>query len=197
MERNGDDGANGLDVKLAKREQRLRLEFRKKPYWLTLNEGEHLGYYRGARVGKWVARHRRPGAVGNYQEMTIAEADDTADADGAVISDFRQAQVAARQWFASLDRSGGRRVGNYTVSDGMTDYLAGFSGKDLLNTRSRVEAIIRPTLGDYDISKLTASVIADWLSLLANSPARLRTRQGLAEHPRDSQYRGCAPPPPV
>ena len=44
------------DAKLAKREQRLRLEPRKKPYWLTLNEGEHLGYYRGARVGKWVAR---------------------------------------------------------------------------------------------------------------------------------------------
>ena len=48
------------------------------PYWLTLNEGEHLGYYRGARVGKWMARYRRAGTAGNYQEATIAEADDRA-----------------------------------------------------------------------------------------------------------------------
>lgn len=172
------------DVKLAKREQRLRLEPRKKPYWLTLNEGEHLGYYRGARVGKWVARHRRPGAGGNYQEMTIAEADDTAAADGIVILDFRQAQIAARQWFASLDRTGGRRVGSYTISDALDDYLACFSGKDVLNTRSRVEAIIRPTLGDHDVSKLTTKAIADWLSSLANAPARLRTRQGAPQNVR-------------
>ena len=79
------------DAKMAKREQRLRLESRKKPYWLTLNEGEHLGYYRGARVGKWVARYRRPGTSGNYQEITLAQADYHADADGSVILDFRQA----------------------------------------------------------------------------------------------------------
>ena len=92
------------DAKLVKREQRLKLESRKKPYWMTLNEGEHLGYYRGARVGKWVARYRRAGAAGNYQETTIAEADDNADADGWVILDFRQAQDAARKWFLSLER---------------------------------------------------------------------------------------------
>jgi hypothetical protein len=152
------------DAKLAKREQRLRLEHRKKPYWLTLNEGEHLGYYRGARVGKWVARFRRAGEGGNYQETTIAEADDTADADGMVILNFRQAQDAARKWFAGLLRNGSRRTGKYTISDALDDYLAVFQGKDLANTRRRIEAIIRPALGAIDVAKLTTVAIADWHS---------------------------------
>ena len=113
------------DAKLAKRDQRLRLESRKKPYWMTLNEGEHLGYYRGARVGKWVARYRRAGAVGNYQETTIAEADDNADADGSVILNFKQAQIAARKWFLSLERNGGRKTGAYNP-DQSADSLAIF-----------------------------------------------------------------------
>ena len=121
------------DVKLGKREQRLRLAEHKKPYWMTINEGEHLGYYRGARVGKWLARYRRAGTAGNYQETTIAEADDSADADGTVILNFRQAQETARKWFLSLERNGGRKTGVYTVSDALDDYLEGFQGKDLGN----------------------------------------------------------------
>ena len=172
------------DAKLAKREQRLRLEPRKKPYWLTLNEGEHLGYYRGARVGKWVARYRRAGALGNYQETTIAEADDSADADGTLILDFRQAQDAARKWFGGLERNGGRRTSAYTVSDALNDYLAGFQGKDLANTRRRIEAMIRPTMGTHEVAKLTTKQIADWLLALANAPARLRTARGATQNVR-------------
>lgn len=172
------------DAKLAKREQRLRLEPRKKPYWLTLNEGEHLGYYRGARVGKWVARYRRAGAVGNYQETTIAEADDSADADGTLILDFRQAQDAARKWFGGLERNGGRRTSAYTVADALDDYLAGFQGKDLANTRRRIEAMIRPTMGAHEAAKLTTKQISDWLLALANAPARLRTAKGATQNVR-------------
>jgi len=81
---------------LCNRERRLRLGIRKKPYWMALNEGEHLGYYRGRRVRKWVARYRRPGISSTYREFTIAEADDYADADGSKILSFGQAQKAAR-----------------------------------------------------------------------------------------------------
>jgi integrase len=172
------------DVRLAKREQRLRLEARKKPYWLTLNEGEHLGYYRGARVGKWMARYRRAGTAGNYQEATIAEADDTCDADGAVILNFRQAQDAARKWFAGLERGDGRRAAAYTVSAALDDYLAAFAGKDIVNTRSRIETIIRPGLGGQDVAKLTTKLIADWHASLANAPARLRTGKGATQNVR-------------
>lgn len=172
------------DVRLAKREQRLRLEPRKKPYWLTLNEGEHLGYYRGARVGKWMARYRRPGTMGNYQETTIAEADDTSDSDGAVILDFRQAQDAARKWFVELERGGGRRTVVYTVSAALDDYLAAFAGKDIVNTRSRIDTMIRPALGAHDAGKLTTKMIADWHASLANAPARLRTGKGAPQNVR-------------
>ncbi len=166
------------DSKLAKREQRLKLESRKKPHWMTLNEGEHLGYYRGARVGKWVARYRRAGAAGNYQETTLAEADDNADADGSVILNFKQAQDAARKWFLSLERNGGRRTGAYTVADALDDYLAGFQGKDLANTSRRIEAIVRPQMGKHEVAKLTSKAINDWLLSLASAPARLRTAKG-------------------
>lgn len=174
------------DAKLAKREQRLRLEPRKKPYWLTLNEGEHLGYYRGTRVGKWVARFRRAGAAGNYQEATLAEADDNADADGSIILDFRQAQEAARLWFRQLERNGGRRAGPYTVSDALDDYLEGFQGKDGANTRRRIDAIIKPDLGTIDVATLTTKQIVDWHLGMANAPARLRTAAKAPQNYRET-----------
>src|SRR3546814_3135325 len=56
-----------IDKRLAKREQRLRLAPQKEPYWMMLNEGEHLGYYSGARVAKWVARLRLPQKGASYR----------------------------------------------------------------------------------------------------------------------------------
>lgn len=175
-----------LNADLRNREKRSRLEVRKKPYWMTLNEGEHLGYYRGQRVGKWVARYRRPGTSGNYQETTIAQADDHADADGSVILDFRQAQEAARKWFVALERNEGRKIGKYTVSDALDDYLAGFQGKDLANTRRRIEAIVRPQMGKHEVAKLTTKAINDWLVSLANAPARVRTAKGAEQQYRET-----------
>src|SRR3546814_5883832 len=104
-----------IDKRLAKREQRLRLAPQKEPYWMMLNEGEHLGYYRGFRVAKWVARFRLPQKGAPYQRITLGEADDYADADGQIILDFKQAQDAARRWFLELHRNGGRKAGVYTV----------------------------------------------------------------------------------
>src|SRR3546814_18150296 len=94
-----------IDKRLAKREQRLRLAPQKEPYWMMLNEGEHLGYYRGARVAKWVARFRLPQKGASYQRITLGEVDDYDDADGQIILDFKQAQDSARQWFLELHRN--------------------------------------------------------------------------------------------
>lgn len=171
------------DFKLAKREQRLRLDVRKKPYWTTINEGEHLGYYRGARVGKWLARYRAPGGSG-YQEATLAQADDYADADGEVILNFRQAQELARKWFAAPDRAGARRTGPYTVGDALDDYVADFTGKDLMNTKRRVDKLIRPKLGAVEAAKLSTKQIDDWKLELARSAARLRTAPGAEQNYR-------------
>ena len=51
------------DARLDKRQSRLKLEVRKEPYWRLVSEGAHLGYYRGGRAGKWVARFRKPGTA--------------------------------------------------------------------------------------------------------------------------------------
>ena len=167
---------------LRNREKRLRLAIRKKPYWMTLNEGEHLGYYRGQRVRKWVARFRQSGGPYRYQEATIAEADDYADADVIKILSFKQAQDAARKWFARIQQGGGQEVVHYYVSNALDDYLNGFLGKDLQNTRLRIEAIVRPQLGQYDVTRLTPRIITDWHLALAKTPARLRTAVGAAQN---------------
>src|SRR3546814_12301728 len=73
-----------IDKRLAKREQRLRLAPQKEPYWMMLNEGEHLGYYRGARVAKWVARFRLPQKGASYQRLTLGVVDDYRSAERRV-----------------------------------------------------------------------------------------------------------------
>src|SRR3546814_5372172 len=77
-----------------------------------------------------------------------------------------------------LHRNRGRKAGVYTVSDALDDYLEGFRGKDLENTRRRIDAIIRPDLGQHRVSKLESKTITDWMNKLASSPARLRTAKG-------------------
>src|SRR3546814_10354578 len=97
------------------------------------------------------------------------------------------AQDAARRWFLELHRNGGRKAGVYTVSDALDDYLEGFRGKDLENTRRRIDAIIRPDLGQHRVSKLESKTITDWMNKLASSPARLRTAKGADQNYRRSE----------
>ena len=174
-----------VDSRVSYREQRLKL-IEQKRYWTALNEGEHLGYYRGKLVGKWIARYRRPGSKAGYQLTTLGEADDFSDADGEIVLNYKQAHDAARKWFLELDLNGGRKSGSFTVSDAMDDYILGFQGKDLTNTRRRIDAIIRPDLGHFEFSKLTAKIIKDWLTEVANRPAMLRTAKGAEQNYRET-----------
>jgi integrase len=144
---------------------------------MLLNEGFHLGYYRGKSVTKWVARHRPPGRAGGYNKTTLGEADDTADADGVAILDYRQAQDKAREWLRAVE--GGVAVqASYTVGSALDEYIKGFTGKDLVNTKRRIEQFIRPVLGDVRLSRLTAAQVRGFLNDRASTPARLRTRKG-------------------
>ena len=161
---------------------RLGLPVRKKPYWVVLCTGEQLGYYRGRRAGRWVARYRHPGGLFNYQELTLAGVDDDAQANGETILDFAQALDACRKWTAAISQSMVARRNRYTISDALDDYIKGFSGKDLENTRRRIEAIIKPQLGHFDTADLTTKTIIDWHLALAKSPARLRTAPGAVQN---------------
>ncbi|WP_198147449.1 tyrosine-type recombinase/integrase [Sphingobium chungbukense] len=145
-----------------------------------MSEGFHLGYYRGKKVAKWVARYRPPGKAGGYEKATLGEADDTQDADATGVLDYRQAQDKAREWLK--DRQGGPKVkANYTVGDVLDEYIEGFAGKDLVNTKRRIEKFIRPALGHIRMDQLTTDHIEKFQRDRAKTPARLRTAKGADE----------------
>ena len=170
-------GRRVIDARLDNRSSRIRLKVRAEPYWRMVSEGCHLGYYRGSRVGKWVARFRRPGAGSGYIKTTLAEADDVRDSDGEAILNFEEADAAARRWFAEVAQTGSKRTAQ-TVSDALDAYLEGFTGKSLAKTRARVETIIRPTLGHIKLSGLTRKTVSEWHRARGGSPAMLRTKKG-------------------
>lgn len=89
-------GATGartvVDSKLRSRAVRERLTVRVEPYWRLINEGAHLGYYRGRRGGRWVARYRKPGGAGGYAKTMLGDADDATEADGERVLSFAQAR---------------------------------------------------------------------------------------------------------
>lgn len=161
------------DTRLDTRAARLRLKASKQPYWREVSQGAHLGYYRGKRVSKWIARFRPLRSSGGYIQTTLGVADDVEEADGTVILSFAQAQEQAREWFRKTGR--GIPSGPYTVGEALDDYLAGFPGKSLSATRNKVEAIIRPSIGGARTSELSTDLISKWHRKLADTPARLRT----------------------
>lgn len=161
------------DNRIDNRTGRLKLAVQSEPYWAKLSEGEHLGYYRGSKQQKWVARYRVPGAGVAYKKVRLGDADDFADADGERTLNYKQATDAARAWFAS--QGAPPPPPPYTVGDAFDDYLIGFTGKSVAKTKARIEAILRPVFGDVLVAELTTAQIATWLREKAASPAKLRT----------------------
>ncbi len=162
---------------LSTREARKLLPARSEPYWRNEGEGQHIGYYRGKRVAKWVARYRIPGSSGGYHKFTIGMADDQPgnEADGHKVLDWKQAKKAALGWFRQMDEADGIKYGPYTVSDTLDDYMKSFTGKDRANTQRRIDVLIKPALGHYQVKKLTATLIKSWHNTRAATPARIRT----------------------
>jgi integrase len=177
------------DANLATRTARTNLAPRKRPYYRLILQSLHLGYYRGARTGSWSAR-RFIGA-GHYEETKLGTADDVADADGVTILSFGQAQEKARAWFTArtLAASGHEApLAPHTVSDALVDYERDYlrrGGKAVDRLRHSINAHIRPAFGPIELDKLSRAKIESWLEKLANTPPRLRTRQGQATRHRE------------
>src|SRR3954465_13961562 len=114
----------GRDASLETRTARARLKSSGKPYYRAIDPGLHLGYRKGIAGGKWVMRWYVGDAA--YQVETIATADDSADADGVAILDFRQAQALIRQRYVEHTRVEGlpAKDGPYTVKACIDEYLA-------------------------------------------------------------------------
>jgi integrase len=116
-----------------------------------ISEGCHLGYFRGQRAGKWVARYRRPGEAKGYIKERIGEADDVRDADGIEVLTFAQAQDKARGWF-SRQASGGAEVRDLTIADAVTQYIK------MRNARAKTHGGPRHSSAHYTLGR---HVLAD------------------------------------
>lgn len=169
------------DASLETRAARGRLGERTEPYWRAIDQGSHLGYYKGARGGSWIARFYHGG---KYHKSSLGTADDRQDADGVAILNFREAQAKARAWFSSQARLAAglepSPSGPYTVENAMSDYLAWFEAhrKGTTSTRSVINTHILPSLGTREVAKLTPIHIRAWHEKLALAPARLRSTPG-------------------
>ena len=171
------------DKALDSREARRRLKIRGKPYYRAIERGLHLGYRRlgDGQAGTWVARHY----VGEqqYEVARIGPADDNSDADGVAVLDFWQAQEAARKAMVERTHLAHGKYGPITVGDAMDEYIAylDHNKKSGADARYRDRALIRPALGDVEVAKLTADHLRKWMTQMARTPARLRTREGLKQ----------------
>lgn len=174
------------DHRLETRNARERLKPRSHPYWRSISSGRHVGYYRGAATGTWVARVKRTGAAGYFQR-SLGVADDVRDADGSEVLNFAQAQEKARLWFEDLAGARGARFDRYTVSEALDDYLERFTGKSLEKTRHTVERYLRPSLGKRPVVELTTAELTAFQAELANRRSVYRAnRNGEArERPDD------------
>jgi integrase len=175
------------DAKLESRTARAALRASAKPYYRAIDEGLHIGYRKGKTAGKWVMR-RHVGGKSVYEVETIGTADDTIDADGAVVLSFSHAQAIARQRFVEGERAKSglqaQPTGPFTVRQAIESYLQwlGENRKTGRNARFRAEALILPVLGDVVCAKLSTKQVRGWRDDLAKIPPRIRTKKG--EPPR-------------
>lgn len=180
------------DNTLDNRTNRLKLSPRKEPYWSRLGQGRSIGYYRPASkaAGSWVAKWRDL-ETGNRKKTTLGFADDYAEANGDKIFTWTQVNEKAREWFdlASHEAvlvTGGEVLpsGPYTVSDALRDYFEDGKRrgvKGLSRDEQRANAHIVPQLGTLVVTSLTRKRIETWLSELAESPRRVRTKAPLPD----------------
>lgn len=150
------------DLRLQARGARAQLARRRNPYWRMVCEGQHLGYYKGARGGTWVARYRPPGIAGNGSKVSLGVADDIVDANGDTILNWHQALDKATRWFELKSRGSGASAlnPNITVCEAVESYIA------MRNAR-RVNQAGRRVFSDA-VSNLNRNVLAD--SRLARLP---------------------------
>jgi integrase len=160
------------DSGLESRAGRSKLKPRGKPYYRAIGDGLHVGYRKGASVGKWVVRRY----VGDqtYAVDTMATADDIEDADGERVLTFWQAQERARVL------SGERPIaGPYRVRDAVRDYRKTLEGRSAAYDGGiRLEKHVLPQLGDELVEKLTAERLRDWLRDLSLSLPLIPTNGG-------------------
>ena len=161
------------DTRLDTRAARRRLKRRREPHWRSISEGLAVGYRKGTKGGTRIARHYSGEHGRRYH--SIGTTDDIADADGAHVLSFPQAQEAARRVFGELARHdrGEGRSGPYTVRDCAGEYLTWLKAhrKTGYDARHRVHTHIVPHLGHIQCDRLTTADTSGCATLPPSPPA--------------------------
>lgn len=167
------------DAKIGKRENRLEMPPGRR-WWRGIHEGLALGYRRGKRRGNavsgtWTARLRLSG--GTYALRAIGSADDYAEANGADVLTFAQAQKRAIELGEQVKRDEGVILSPLSVREAAERYMKWFREhrKSVAETEHTVRAHILPAFGERRIGSLKAPELREWLDKIAAQPARIRT----------------------
>lgn len=169
--------------KIDSRSARAKLARRPEPYWTVISEGCALGYRRGSKGGKWIARFRDD--MGRQHYEALGAAGDARDPDNLTAFSFTQAQTKAHDVFTRKAREiAGDFVptdGPFTVADALTAYLTKYlrrGGKASGRIESAARTYILPAFGQLPAVKLTKRRLEEWHHGIASSAARVRTRKG-------------------
>jgi integrase len=175
------------EVRLQERSARARLTQRHRPYWRSISEGRHLGYYRGARRGSWIARCRPPDG-GEYLTKTLGTADDHVEADGFHVLDWKQALDAALSWFEKVENPGYLQAADLTLQSAVDEYSAMRDARDSARAgrpirsdgRSRLTryVVVDEKLAKINLHDLTEADLKAWQRRLEG--LKVLTRQRLA-----------------
>jgi len=176
------------DVQLGSRAARERLKPRGKPYWREIDPGLHIGYRKARKgSGRWADRLYL--GRQKYETKTFATADDISDPNGVDVLSFEQAQREVRRRRderAHAAAGKGKPVTVAVVLDHYLEALAG-RGRDTADTRSRINSMILPALGDVEISPQITERIRHWIREMVNKPPRLRTARRTPQRYRKSE----------
>lgn len=156
------------DLRLQDRSARARLKARRNPYWRMVCEGQHLGYYKGARGGTWIARYRPPATDGNGTKQALGAADDVGDANGETILNWKQALDKAMHWFELQEKGGAETALNpdITVAEAVDAYIvlrdarrASQAGRQVRSDASH--KLTRHVLHDGQLARLPLAKLAE------------------------------------
>ena len=127
-----------------------------------------IGYRKGKRGGRWVARIYSGNR--SYRLEAIGWADDANQANGVDVLDFWQAVAKAQSLTAP------KATGPYLVADAIVDYLHHLEGRrSHRDTELRLNAFVLPVFGSTEVERLAYDDLVEWHHDLALMPARLRS----------------------
>jgi integrase len=143
---------------LETRAARLRLEVRRKPYFVPVAPGISLGYRRNAGPGSWLVRCAD--GKGGAWTKGFATADDFEDASGEQVLDFWAAQVRARELVRGKHTDASKPV---TVAEALDEYERDLAVRGgVVSHVQRVRRLLTPVLLDRPVGLLGMRELRRW-----------------------------------